>query len=89
VSRKTVAASLRRQGLAGICPRRFAPATTVVDLHAVVPKHLVGRRCRARNKRKGVRFTSFQPAMSREKLIVNETSSNVPRLWGAQPGVDV
>ncbi|ORB98790.1 hypothetical protein B4U45_28535, partial [Mycobacterium persicum] len=28
VSRKTVAASLRRQGLAGICPRRFAPATT-------------------------------------------------------------
>src|SRR5215212_8407225 len=32
VSRKTVAASLRRQGLAGISPRRFAPATTVVDL---------------------------------------------------------
>ena len=43
VSRKTVAASLRRQGLAGICPRRFAPATTVVDLDAVVPKDLVGR----------------------------------------------
>ena len=32
VSRKTVAASLRRQGLAGISPRTFAPATTVVDL---------------------------------------------------------
>jgi putative transposase len=43
VSRKTVAASLRRQGLAGICPRRFAPATTVVDLDAAVPKDLVGR----------------------------------------------
>ncbi len=39
----SVAASLRRQGLAGICPRRFAPATTVVDLDAVVPKDLVGR----------------------------------------------
>lgn len=44
VSRKTVAASLRRQGLAGICPRRFAPATTVVDLDAAVPKDLVRRR---------------------------------------------
>lgn len=44
VSRKTVAASLRRQGLAGICPRRFAPATTVVDLDAAVPKDLVKRR---------------------------------------------
>jgi putative transposase len=44
VSRKTVAASLRRQGLAGICPRRFAPATTVVDLEAPVPKDLVRRR---------------------------------------------
>jgi putative transposase len=44
VSRKTVAASLRRQDLAGICPRRFAPATTVVDLDAVAPKDLVGRR---------------------------------------------
>jgi putative transposase len=44
VSRKTVAASLRRQGLAGICPRRFAPATTVVDLDAPVPNDLVGRR---------------------------------------------
>ena len=44
VSRKTVAASLRRQGLAGISPRRFAPATTVVDLAAPVPKDLVKRR---------------------------------------------
>lgn len=44
VSRKTVAASLRRQGLAGISPRRFTPATTVVDLDAAVPKDLVGRR---------------------------------------------
>jgi putative transposase len=44
VSRKTVAASLRRQGLAGICPRRFAPATTVVDLDAPTPKDLVSRR---------------------------------------------
>jgi putative transposase len=44
VSRKTVAASLRRQGLAGICPRRFAPATTVVDLDAARPKDLVRRR---------------------------------------------
>jgi len=44
VSRKTVAASLRRQGLAGISPRRFAPATTVVDLNAAVPEDLVRRR---------------------------------------------
>ena len=44
VSRKTVAASLRRQGLAGISPRTFAPATTVVDLDAAVPKDLVRRR---------------------------------------------
>ena len=44
VSRKTVAASLRRQGLAGISPRRFAPATTVVDLDAAMPKDLVRRR---------------------------------------------
>jgi transposase InsO family protein len=43
-SPKTVAASLRRRGLAGICPRRFTPATTVVDLDAAVPKDLVSRR---------------------------------------------
>ena len=44
VSRKTVAASLRRQCLAGISPRSFAPATTVVDLDAPIPKDLVKRR---------------------------------------------
>ena len=44
VSRKTVAASMRRQKLAGISPRTFAPATTVVDADAAVPKDLVGRR---------------------------------------------
>jgi transposase InsO family protein len=44
VSRKTVAAALRRQGLAGISPRTFAPATTVVDLDAPVPKDRVRRR---------------------------------------------
>jgi putative transposase len=44
VSRKTVAASLRRQGLAGISPRRFAPVTTVVDLDSPTPKDLVKRR---------------------------------------------
>jgi putative transposase len=44
VSRKTVAASLGRQGLAGISPRRFAPATTVVDRDAAAPKDLVKRR---------------------------------------------
>jgi putative transposase len=47
VSRKAVAASLRRQGLAGISPRRFAPATTVVDLDAAVPNDLVRRRFNA------------------------------------------
>src|SRR3954453_406016 len=44
VSRKTVSASLRRQGLAGISPRTFAPATTVVDLDAPVPTDRVRRR---------------------------------------------
>lgn len=44
VSCKTVAASLRRQGLAGISPRTFAPATTIVDLDAQVPDDLVKRR---------------------------------------------
>ena len=44
MSRKTVAASLRRLGLAGISLRRFAPATTVIDLEAAVSKDLVRRR---------------------------------------------
>ncbi|MEM6108867.1 IS3 family transposase [Mycobacterium sp. 050272] len=46
VSRKAVAASLRRQGLAGISPRRFIPVTTVVDLASPGTqrpgRHLVG-----------------------------------------------
>lgn len=44
ISRKTVAASMRRQRLAGISPRRFTPVTTVVDLDAHRPTDLVGRR---------------------------------------------
>jgi transposase InsO family protein len=44
ISRKTVAASMRRQRLAGISPRRFAPVTTVIDLDAHRPKDLVDRR---------------------------------------------
>lgn len=44
ISRKTVAASMRRQRLAGISPRRFTPVTTVVDLDAHRPKDLVDRR---------------------------------------------
>jgi hypothetical protein len=40
---KTAAASLRRQGLAGISPRRFGPATTLVYLAAATPKHLMER----------------------------------------------
>ncbi|MBS4730183.1 IS3 family transposase [Mycobacterium sp. SM1] len=44
VSRKTVAAALRRRALAGICARRFAPATTVVDLDAAAPKDPLTRR---------------------------------------------
>ncbi|CAM3095083.1 IS3 family transposase [Skermania piniformis] len=41
VSRKTVAASLRRQGLAGISPRRFTPVTTLPDPSVTVPTDLV------------------------------------------------
>ena len=44
VSRKTVAASMRRQHLAGISPRRFTPVTTVIDLDAHRPTDLVERR---------------------------------------------
>jgi putative transposase len=39
-----VAASLRRQRLAGISPRRFTPVTTVIDRAAAVPEDLAGRR---------------------------------------------
>lgn len=44
VSRKTVAASLVRQGLHGISPRTFAPVTTVVDRDAPPIPDLVKRR---------------------------------------------
>ena len=44
ISRKTVAASMRRQRLAGISPRKFTPVTTVIDLDAHRPKDLVDRR---------------------------------------------
>lgn len=44
ISRKTVAASLRRQGLAGISPRSFAPPTTVADPDAEAIPDLVKRR---------------------------------------------
>ena len=44
VARKTVAASWRRQRLAGISPRRFTPVTTVIDRAAAVPEDLAGRR---------------------------------------------
>ena len=44
ISRKTVAASMRRQHLAGISPRQFTPVTTVIDLDAHRPKDLVDRR---------------------------------------------
>lgn len=44
ISRKTVAASLRRQGLYGISPRTFAPPTTVADPEAEAIPDLVKRR---------------------------------------------
>lgn len=43
VSRKTVAASMRRQSLQGISPRKFTPVTTVSDPHAPGLPDLVNR----------------------------------------------
>lgn len=43
VSRKTVAASLKRQQLRGISPRRFTPVTTIVDPGRANPVDLVAR----------------------------------------------
>ena len=43
VSRKTVAASMRRQRLQGISPRKFTPVTTVVDDDRTNPADLVDR----------------------------------------------
>lgn len=44
VSRKTVAASMRRQGIVGISPRVFTPVTRVIDLDALRPKDPIDRR---------------------------------------------
>jgi hypothetical protein len=38
ISRKTVAASMRRQQIAGISPRGFTPVTTVIDLDATAAR---------------------------------------------------
>jgi HTH-like domain len=54
VSRKTMAASLCRQGVASICPRRFALTTTVVDRDAAVPKDLVRHPVRHRGAQPGL-----------------------------------
>lgn len=43
VSRKTVAASMRRQRLQGISPRRFTPVTTIADNGRANPADLVTR----------------------------------------------
>ena len=43
VSRKTVAASMRRQRLQGISPRKFTPVTTIADNSRAKPDDLVDR----------------------------------------------
>ena len=43
VSRKTVAASMRRQRLHGISPRKFTPVTTIPDKSRAHPEDLVDR----------------------------------------------
>jgi len=43
VSRKTVAASMRRQRLQGISPRKFTPVTTIPDKRRANPEDLVDR----------------------------------------------
>jgi putative transposase len=43
VSRKAVAASMRRQRLQGISPRRFTPVTTIADNSRANPADLVNR----------------------------------------------
>jgi len=43
VSRKTVAASLRRQRLHGISPRKFTPVTTIPEKGRPNPEDLVDR----------------------------------------------
>ena len=44
VSRKTVAASMRRQRLQGISPRKFTPITTISDRGRQNPPDLIGRK---------------------------------------------
>ncbi len=44
VSRKTVAASMRRQHLQAISPRKFTPTTTIADSSRSNPEDLVDRK---------------------------------------------
>jgi hypothetical protein len=68
VSGKTVAASLRRQGLAGICPRRFAPATTVVDLDGRGAQRPGGAPFRHRGAQPGVDQRLLMPTSALDVL---------------------